>query len=246
MPAALLNPRAVAPEPTCVDRGLPSRMAGPKLGLDKTMELLFRVLGAGDEDPDLSALSAALKTKSGLSDLKKPPLTMSPGTQLLTRNVRSCTGIRSSPMDTCPSPFHPRVRSLPVCSVGYTTEAERKGYGLAGLAPLATVYLSTPSGDTGDTGVPSRRTKAIATAGLQIEVPEFDPQNLPCCAEEFSEFLLLRGSNTLMSGPNARSSESRAKRNSFSGRLRPLSAGAPSGATSAKDWSKCIQSTKRT
>ena len=51
------NPRAVAPEPTSVDRGLPQRMAAPKLGLDETMELLSRVLGAGDEDPDLSALS---------------------------------------------------------------------------------------------------------------------------------------------------------------------------------------------
>ena len=49
-------------------------MAAPNLGLDETMELLSRVLGAGDEDPDLSALSAALKTKLGLSDLKKPPL----------------------------------------------------------------------------------------------------------------------------------------------------------------------------
>ena len=62
------SPRAVAPDPTCVDRGLPSRMADPKLGLDETMELLSRVLGAGDEDPHLSALSAALKTKLGLSD----------------------------------------------------------------------------------------------------------------------------------------------------------------------------------
>ena len=42
-------------------------MAAPKLGLDETMEL-----GAGDEDPDLSALSEALKAKLGLSELKKP------------------------------------------------------------------------------------------------------------------------------------------------------------------------------
>ena len=51
-----LSPRGLTPEPTCVDRGLPPRMAAPKLGLDKTMGLLYRVLGAGDEDPDLSAL----------------------------------------------------------------------------------------------------------------------------------------------------------------------------------------------
>ena len=46
------SPRGVCPEPVRVERGLPSRMAAPKLGLDETMELLSRVLGAGDEDPD--------------------------------------------------------------------------------------------------------------------------------------------------------------------------------------------------
>ena len=142
------SPRAVASEPTCMDRGLPPRMAARKLGLDETMELLPRVLGAGDEDPDLSALSVALKTEWGLSDLKKPPPTMSPGVELLTRDVKSCTSIRSSPMDTCPSPLHPCVRTVPVCSVGDTTEAEMKCYGLAALAPLATVYSSPSSGGT--------------------------------------------------------------------------------------------------
>ena len=41
------------------------------------------------EDPDLNALSAAVKTKLGLYDLKKPPPTMSPGVQLLTRDLKS-------------------------------------------------------------------------------------------------------------------------------------------------------------
>ena len=68
-------------------------MAAPKLGLDWTMDLLFRVLGAGDQEPDLTALSAALKTELGLSNLKKPPPTMSPGVQLFTRDVNSCRGI---------------------------------------------------------------------------------------------------------------------------------------------------------
>ena len=72
-------PRGVCPEPVRVERGLPSRMAAPKLGLDETMELLSRVLGAGDKDADLSALSAALKAKLGLSEMNKPPSTMSPG-----------------------------------------------------------------------------------------------------------------------------------------------------------------------
>ena len=73
------SPHGVCPEPVRVERGLPSPMAAPKLGLDETMELLSRVLGSGDEDPDLSALTAALKAKLGLSELEKPPSTMSPG-----------------------------------------------------------------------------------------------------------------------------------------------------------------------
>ena len=133
-------------------------MAAPKLGLDETMELPSRVLGAGDEDHDLGALTAALKTKLGLSNLKKPPPTVSPGVEPLTRDVKSCGGIRSAPSDTCPSPFQP------VCNVGDTTEAELESYGLAALAPLATTHPSPPSGGRGDPGIPGRGTKAIATA----------------------------------------------------------------------------------
>ena len=48
-------------------------MAAPKLGLDETVELLTRVLGAGEEEPDLIALWAAFLRKFGLSDLKRPP-----------------------------------------------------------------------------------------------------------------------------------------------------------------------------
>ena len=187
------SPRAVSPEPVRGERGLPSRMAAPKLGLDETMELLSRVLGAGDEDPDLRALSAALNAKFGLSELKKPPSTMSPGVELLTRVVKSCRVIGSTPLDTCPSPFHPRVRTVPVCTIGDSTEAEMEGYGLVALAPLATVYPSPPSGGKSYTGVPGRGTKGIATANLQIELPELHPKNLPEWAEEFSEFLLLTG-----------------------------------------------------
>ena len=204
--------------PTCVDRGLPPRMAAPKLGLDETMDLLSRVLGAGDEDLDLSAFSAALKTKLGLSDLKKPPPTMSLGVELLTRDVKSCRGIRSSPTDTCPSPFHPRVRTVPVCSVGDTTKGEMKGYGLAALAPLATLYPSPPSGGTGDPVVPGRGTKAIARQTFTFFSPSSISKTCLNGARSFLSFRSSRVSHMLMSGPNARSSKSRAKRNSFSGK----------------------------
>ena len=134
-------------------------------------------------------------------------------------------------MHTCPSPFHTRVRTVPVCTVGDTTEAEMKIYGLAALAPLASTHSSPLSGGTGDPGEPGRGTKAIATANLQIELPEFDPKNLPEWAQEFSELCSSRVSNMLMSGPNERSSKSRAKRNSFTSKSRPLLGRAPTGAT---------------
>ena len=118
---------------------------------------------------------------------------MSPAVELLTRDVKSCSGIRSSPMDTYLRPFDRRVRTLPVRSVGDTIEAEMKGYSLAALAPLATVYPSPSSGGTGYPGIPGRGAKAIATVNLQFELPEFVPKNLPEWAEEFSEFLLLTG-----------------------------------------------------
>ena len=113
---------------------------------------------------------------------------MSPGAELLTRNVRSCGGICSSPMDTCPSPLHPRVRTAPLCIVGDTSEAEMERYALAPLAPLATTHPSAPSGGRGNLGAPSRGTRTIATANLLIELLEFDPKNVPEGAEEFSEF----------------------------------------------------------
>ena len=145
------------------------------------LELLTKVLGAGDVDPDLRALSPTPKTKLGLSDLKKPPATLSREVELLTREVKSCRRIRSTPMDSCPSPFHPRVRN----SVAETPAEEMGGFGLAALAPLATVTPSPPPVESG------RGTKAIATAINQIELLEVDPKNLPKWAKESSEFLLL-------------------------------------------------------
>ena len=79
-------------------------MAAPKLALDETMELLSRVLGAGDEEPDLSALSAALKAKLGLSNWKKPSPyhvlccgTFDPGCKKLQRHPQLSYGNLSEP-----------------------------------------------------------------------------------------------------------------------------------------------------
>ena len=104
---------------------------------------------------------------------------MFPCVELFTRDLKSCRGIRSSPMDTCPSGSHAYLRTVPVCSVGDTTEAEMKSYCHAALAPLATRHPSSPSGGTGDLGVPGRVPKAIARAKIRIDLPEFDPKHLP-------------------------------------------------------------------
>ena len=92
-------------------------------------------------------------------------------------------------MDTRPSPFNLCVRTVPVYSVGNISEAEMKNYVLAAVALLAITHPSAFSDGTGA----DRGTKAIATANLQIELPEYDHKNLPGWAEEFSEFLLLTG-----------------------------------------------------
>ena len=67
------------------------------------------------------------------------------------------------------------------------TETEKRG--LSALAPLAGVSPShsglTPGG--GKMGRP------IPQANIHLEVPEFDPKNLPKWAEQFAEFLLLTG-----------------------------------------------------
>ena len=67
------------------------------------------------------------------------------------------------------------------------TETEKRG--LSALAPLASVPLP-PSGLTPG-GAKSGR--PIAQAKIHLELPEFDPKNLPEWAEEFAEFLLLTG-----------------------------------------------------
>ena len=84
----------------------------PKRGLNDTVELLTNPLRASEEDPDLSAVSAALKTKLGLADLKKLRPTLSLGMQLVTWDIKCCQDIRSSP----------RVMTVPLCNVCHASD----------------------------------------------------------------------------------------------------------------------------
>ena len=93
------------------------------------------------------------------------------------------------PKVTCPSPFHPRARTIPIAELQYVPVTETEKKGLTALAPLAGVP-PPPSGLTPGGGKSGR---PIAQANIQLELPEFDQKNLSEWAEEFAEFLLLTG-----------------------------------------------------
>ena len=154
--------------------------------LDRTAELLAKLL-SGSEDPDVTALSEAVKAKLGNTEPLPQPalLSPSPGLSTLADDLERSRVSRLLPEFTCPSPFHPGARTVPIAELQDVPVTETEKRGLSALAPLARVAPSglTPGG--GKTGRP------IAQANIQLELPEFDPKNLPEWAEEFAEFLLL-------------------------------------------------------
>ena len=186
-------PRACCPTPRAPEVG-PTRVEeqhhpSPTYGaLDHTAELLAKLL-SGSEDPDVTALSEAIKAKLGIAEpLPKPKVSSpSPGLSTLAEDLKTSRVSRLLPKVTCPSPSHPRARTVPMAELQDVPVTETEKRGLSALAPLASVSPSglTPGG--GKTGRP------IAQAKNQLELPEFDPKNLPQWAEEFAEFLLLTG-----------------------------------------------------
>ena len=177
------HPRAKHPDLPIMDPPRPEPTHG---ALDRTAELLAKLL-SGSEEPDVTALSEAVKAKLGITDpLPKPaPLSPSPGLSTLADDLKRSRVSRLLPKVTCPSPFHPRARTVPIAELQDVPVTETEKRGLSALAPLAGVSPSglTPGG--GKTGRP------IAQANIQLELPEFDPKNLPKWAEESAEFLLL-------------------------------------------------------
>ena len=178
------TPRAPEVGPTRVEEQHHPR---PTYGaLDHTAELLAKLL-SGSEDPDVTALSEAIKAKLGIAEpLPKPELpSLSPGLSTLAEDLKRSRVSRLLPKVTCPSFFHPHARTVPMADLQDVpvTEIERRG--LSALAPLAGVSPSglTPGG--GKTGRP------IAQANIQLELPEFDPKNLPEWAEKICRVLLV-------------------------------------------------------
>ena len=158
--------------------------------LDCTAELLAKLL-PGSEDPDVTDLSEAVKAKLGITEhLPKPALaSASPRLSTLSEDLERARVSTLLLKVTCPSPFRPRARKVFLAELQDmpVTETEKKG--LTALAPFA-VRSSTPSDPTSGGG---KSGKPIAQANIELELPEFDPKNLPEWAEEFAEFLLLTG-----------------------------------------------------
>ena len=189
------HPRAWHPDlPTtsrAPEKSLDPHHPEPTYGaLDRTAELLAKLL-SGSEDPDVTALSGALKGKLGITEpLPKPTLlSPSPGSSTLADDLKTSRVSRLLPKVTCPSPFHPPARTVPITELQDVPVIETEKRGLSALVPLAGVS-PPPSGlnpGGGKSGTP------IAKANLQLELPELDPKNLPEWAKEFAEFLLLTG-----------------------------------------------------
>ena len=155
--------------------------------MDKTVELMTKIL-SGSAHPDVTALSETIKARLGITmPLEKPVASPSPGIKNL---VTTLTGDQSAQrlpeVGACPSPFHPRIRTLPVSTLAETPDTELAKLGLTSLAPSARAGPEPPSTSSGGR-------KAIAQANISLELTEFDPKILPEWAEEFSEFLLLTG-----------------------------------------------------
>ena len=168
-----------------------SHSTGPTYGaFDRTPELLAKLL-SGSEDPDVTALSEAVKARLGITEpLPNAALaSSSPRLSTLAEDLKRSRVSGLLPKVICPSPFHPCARTVPIAELQDVPVTETEQRGLAALAPLAGVPLP-PSGLTSGGGKTGR---PIAQADIQLELPEFDPKNLPEWAEEFAEFLLLTG-----------------------------------------------------
>ena len=140
-------PRACCPTPRAPKVG-PTRVEEqhhprPTYGaLDHTAELLAKLLSES-EDPDVTALSEAIKARLGIAEpLPKPELSSpSPGLSTLAEDLKRSRVSRLLPKVTCPS----RARTVPMAELQDVPVTETEKRELSALAPLAGV---SPSGLT--------------------------------------------------------------------------------------------------
>ena len=166
-------------------------LLGPTYGaLDHTAELLAKLL-SGSEDPDVTALSEAVRANLGITEPLPKLVLVSPSPRLstLADDLKQARVSRLLPKVTCSSPIHPRARTVPIAELQdmAVTETEKKG--LTALAPPA----GRPPPPSDPTSGGGKSGKANAQANIWLELPEFDPKNLPEWAEELAEILLLAG-----------------------------------------------------
>ena len=158
--------------------------------LDRTAKLLAKLL-SGSEDPDVTARFEAVKAKLGIIEpLSKPALASPPpGLSTLADDLKRSRVSRLLPKVTCPSPFHPRARTVPIAELQDVPVTGTEKKGLAALAPLA--GRPPPPFRPNLRGWEEWQSNCLGEhpAG----VPEFDPRNLQEWAEKFAEFLLLTG-----------------------------------------------------
>ena len=148
--------------------------------LDHTAERLAKLL-LGLEDPDVTALSEAVKAKWGITEPLPEPavLSPSPGLSTLADDIKRSRVFRLLPKVACPSPFHPRARTVPIAELQDVPVTETEKRGLSALAPLAGLSPSSSGLTPGD----GKMGRPIAQANIQLELPELDPKNLPEWAE---------------------------------------------------------------
>ena len=168
-----------------------SHLPGPAYGaLDRTAKLRAKLL-SGSENPNVTALSEAVRAKLRITEpLPKPALaSASPVLSTLADDLKGSRVSRLLPKVTCPSPFHPRARTVPIAELQDVPVTETEKEGLTALALLAgrPTPPSDPTSGIGKSGKP------IAQSNILLELPECDPKNLPKWAEEFAEFLSLTG-----------------------------------------------------
>ena len=116
-----------------------SHLPGATYGaLDRTAERLAKLL-FGSEDPDVTALSEAVKAQLGITEpLPKPALASpSPGLSTLPDDLKRSRVSRLLPKVTCPGPFHPCARRVPIAELQDVPVTETEKKGLTALAPLA-------------------------------------------------------------------------------------------------------------
>ena len=115
---------------------------------DPTAQLLANIL-SWSEDPDVTALSEAVKAKLGITEpLPKPALASPfPGSSTLADDIKRSRISRLLPKVTCPSSFHPRARTVPIAELQDVPVTETEKMGLTALPPLARIP-SPPSGLT--------------------------------------------------------------------------------------------------